>query len=74
MFEQFSKLSRVPRRPGIRELGRWARAVMRRARIDQARDDTRIAREKEIFQDCVNVHDLPPIFHYWSYGCDWQAW
>ena len=26
----------------------------------------RLAREREIFNDQVEVHDLPPIFHYWS--------
>lgn len=26
----------------------------------------RLEREREIFNDQVEVHDLPPIFHYWS--------
>lgn len=26
----------------------------------------RIAAEKSSFDDCLNVHDLPDIFHYWS--------
>lgn len=26
----------------------------------------RIAAEKGKYEDCINVHDLPPIFHYWS--------
>ena len=26
----------------------------------------RVAAEKGIYEDCVKVHDLPPIFHYWS--------
>ena len=26
----------------------------------------RIASEKEVYKDCLDVHDLPPIFHYWS--------
>jgi SAM-dependent methyltransferase len=26
----------------------------------------RIAAEKGVYEDCVKVHDLPPIFHYWS--------
>ena len=26
----------------------------------------RIAVEKGVYEDCVKVHDLPPIFHYWS--------
>jgi SAM-dependent methyltransferase len=26
----------------------------------------RVAVEKGIYEDCVKVHDLPPIFHYWS--------
>jgi len=26
----------------------------------------RIARELKDFNDCTTVHDLPPIFHYWS--------
>jgi len=30
--------------------------------------DARAAAEKDIFRDCVNVHDLPDIFHYWSDG------
>jgi SAM-dependent methyltransferase len=25
-----------------------------------------LAREKDIFENCLNVHDLPAIFHYWS--------
>jgi ubiquinone/menaquinone biosynthesis C-methylase UbiE len=25
-----------------------------------------IAAEKKIYENCVEVHDLPPIFHYWS--------
>jgi SAM-dependent methyltransferase len=27
---------------------------------------TRVATEKEVYKDCLDVHDLPPIFHYWS--------
>jgi SAM-dependent methyltransferase len=26
----------------------------------------RIVSEKEIYRDCLDVHDLPEIFHYWS--------
>jgi SAM-dependent methyltransferase len=26
----------------------------------------RVAAEKGVYEDCVKVHDLPPIFHYWS--------
>jgi SAM-dependent methyltransferase len=26
----------------------------------------RIATEQEVYKDCLDVHDLPPIFHYWS--------
>jgi SAM-dependent methyltransferase len=26
----------------------------------------RIASEQAIYRDCVDVHNLPPIFHYWS--------
>lgn len=25
-----------------------------------------VVREKHVFEDCLNVHDLPAIFHYWS--------
>src|SRR5580704_7952678 len=25
-----------------------------------------LAREKDIFENCLNVHDLPEIYHYWS--------
>jgi SAM-dependent methyltransferase len=25
-----------------------------------------LAREKRIYENCLDVHDLPPIFHYWS--------
>ncbi len=28
--------------------------------------EVRLAKEREIFSDQVNVHDLPEIFHYWS--------
>jgi SAM-dependent methyltransferase len=28
--------------------------------------DARLAKEKDIFEHCKNVHDLPEIFHYWS--------
>lgn len=66
MFERLINLRRMPRPPVIRELSRWVRAIMPRARIDQAGYSRRIAKEKETFQDCANVHDLPPIFHYWS--------
>ena len=35
----------------------------------QPRDyEARVAAEKDVFKDCVNVHDLPAIFHYWSDG------
>src|SRR6266849_2532766 len=27
---------------------------------------TRIAAEKDIYRDCLEVHSLPEIFHYWS--------
>jgi SAM-dependent methyltransferase len=33
------------------------------AAIDYA---ARIASEKETYRDCLDVHDLPPILHYWS--------
>ncbi len=26
----------------------------------------RVAAEKGVYEDCVTVHDLPKIFHYWS--------
>ena len=26
----------------------------------------RVAAEKGVYEGCVKVHDLPPIFHYWS--------
>ena len=25
-----------------------------------------LAQEKDRFENCLNVHDLPAIFHYWS--------
>ena len=28
--------------------------------------ERRVAREKESFNDCLNVHELPDIFHYWA--------
>jgi SAM-dependent methyltransferase len=37
--------------------------------VDQGKSyGDRLAMEKDIFRDCVNVHDLPDIFHYWSDG------
>ena len=30
------------------------------------RYDEALAQEKKIFENCFNVHDLPPVFHYWS--------
>jgi SAM-dependent methyltransferase len=37
--------------------------------LAQPRDyEARVTAEKDIFKDCVNVHDLPAIFHYWSNG------
>ena len=27
---------------------------------------SRVADEKEAYRDCTTIHDLPPIFHYWS--------
>jgi len=26
----------------------------------------RVATEQEVYKDCLDVHDLPPVFHYWS--------
>jgi len=66
MFERLIKFRRTPLPRGIRSLGDWASAIVRNAPIDQASYGARIAKEKDNFQDCVNVHDLPPIFHYWS--------
>lgn len=28
--------------------------------------EARVASEIDIYRDCTDVHDLPPIFHYWS--------
>lgn len=40
--------------PGIRQLyGAWSYS-------------RRLQREKRNYDGCLNVHDLPPIFHYWS--------
>ena len=25
-----------------------------------------LSKERHIFENCLNVHDLPRIFHYWS--------
>ena len=37
------------------------------ARPDSAsRHDALVAQEKRIYERCLNVHHLPPIFHYWS--------
>src|SRR5271169_1126802 len=26
-----------------------------------------LAAERRIYENCLDVHDLPPIFHYWSH-------
>lgn len=34
---------------------------------DQAVYQQKIKNEKEFYNECVDIHDLPEIFHYWSY-------
>lgn len=34
--------------------------------VDEAAYAARLATEKNIYQDCLDVHNLPEIFHYWS--------
>ncbi|MFN7998583.1 MAG: class I SAM-dependent methyltransferase [Bryobacteraceae bacterium] len=36
------------------------------ARADQAAYGARLAAEVETYANCLHVHELPPIFHYWS--------
>ena len=49
----------------MEESGRSAQHVM--TTLAKPRDyEARVTAEKDIFKDCVNVHDLPAIFHYWS--------
>ena len=31
-----------------------------------SRYESRISSEIDIYRDCIDVHNLPPIFHYWS--------
>src|SRR5262245_11249249 len=51
----------------MEESGKSGRHVM--TTLEQPREyEARVAAEKDIFKDCVNVHDLPAIFHYWSDG------
>jgi SAM-dependent methyltransferase len=33
---------------------------------DSSRYAASVAAEKQVYRDCLEVHDLPPIFHYWS--------
>jgi len=53
--------------PGVREAWAFARRLIWKA---THRPDTsyagRIAAETGIYRDVADVHDLPPIFHYWS--------
>src|SRR5687767_3430063 len=44
------------------------RALVRsaRTRLRSPEYDARVADEASTFTDLENVHDLPPIFHYWS--------
>ena len=44
------------------------RALVRsaRTRLRSPEYDARVAAEASTFSDLENVHDLPPIFHYWS--------
>ena len=53
--------------PVVRELWAFARRLIWNA---THRPDTsyagRIAAETGVFRDVADVHDLPPIFHYWS--------
>ncbi len=34
--------------------------------VEEASYHARVTAEKSTYEDCVNVHDLPGIFHYWS--------
>lgn len=54
-----------------RPLRRWitarnARELLRKDVTDDPEYAARIAQETWIFADQAEVHDLPPIFHYWS--------
>ncbi|HET6546509.1 MAG TPA: hypothetical protein VFG55_07180, partial [Rhodanobacteraceae bacterium] len=44
---------------------RGARELLSRGATDDADYAARVAQETWIFTDQVEVHDLPPIFHYW---------
>ncbi len=66
-------------RPAVAHLPEWIKRPLRACVIgyaskalldDNATEDasyaSRIAQERRIFDSQVEVHDLPPIFHYWS--------
>jgi len=55
-----------PLREWTRDVGRDSPAQGSRNEIDDAEYATRAAAEKTIFAEQAEVHDLPPIFHYWS--------
>lgn len=47
----------------------FARSASARLRSRRNAYDARIAVETSTFEACEDVHDLPPIFHYWSNRC-----
>lgn len=55
-----------PLREWTRDVGRVSPAQGSRDAIGDAEYATRAAVEKTIFAGQTDVHDLPPIFHYWS--------
>ncbi len=70
LIERLRPLARKLPEPARRVLRTWlARAQARTAPPPAVEDRAyaeRIAAETSIFADQVEVHDLPPIFHYWS--------
>ena len=43
----------------------WGRRLVR-GLLPSAGYSSRLANELGFYRDCQEVHDLPPIFHYWS--------
>src|SRR6202140_1152710 len=52
---------------GVSKIKAVSKAIVEKVDQEKSYGD-RLAMEKDIFRDCVNVHDLPDIFHYWSDG------
>ena len=53
--------------PVLRHSYAWLRSIVRRHPGKYSTSYSgRLAAEADIFRDVAEVHDLPPIFHYWS--------